>query len=298
MDELAECYRRLAAHVHRRVVEQRDPVAVYCFGVARRLEQCRAEYGFSERTRCFVRRQPFRRLTGLKRIMSHMLHGNEDGAGAVERRGAGRGGTCGGGLEHGKRVHADMERLIDALAAEQPLDAEDEYDPCAVSALRACMAWRGWLPLMSEYAVGDPHVGVGTAIDLVAVDVRRMRIKLIELKTGGSTRRYHPAGATRFAQPPFDAMQATPCNQHAMQAVLGQAIVEQRHPDLLPGILEAEVLRVSGGEGRTYAHPVPDWGRTPEARRAIYALFGEAARRRRNFSGGAVYRAPAVAGRA
>jgi hypothetical protein len=192
--------------------------------------------------------------------------------------------VCHGGDEaHGRTVHEQLEQLTTALRTGGRLLPLQSYDRCAVSVLRALL-FKGWLPLFGEYTVDDPRINVGTAIDIVAVDVRRVRIMLVEVKTGYSTRHYDtPAPGVRFRSPLFAALPATPYTQHAMQAVLGQALLETRYPAAAgAGLFESVVVRVSSTEDRTFTpRGRAWWGADPRGRAALYAVFSEAALARR-----------------
>ena len=255
------------------IVEARDEAAIWCHRTVKRMHDERGS--ITHNGRCFVEKGVY--LTGLKRVMSLMLHGNEESASHIERGGSAsvRSDECmGSGRDHGSRVHRDVESIIECLVHSR--EPNGVYDPCALLAVEGCLA-EGWIPMLTEHAISAPEIMVGTAIDLIAVDVARRRIVLIELKTGYSTEQYEvPRG--KFGAPAFASADATPYAQHAMQIILCRAMLDRKIGD---GMIDHRVVRICAREKRFYVHFPPAWSEDITKRADLYALFAAAARRRR-----------------
>jgi hypothetical protein len=101
---------------------------------------------------------------------------------ARQREKKATGGGRFGGIVKGSRVHHEVKDFVlyDARAFQKTHRQVHAY---TTRLLEAIVKLRHWTPLLPEFCIVDEALGIGTAVDLIAVD-RAGDLVLLEFKTG------------------------------------------------------------------------------------------------------------------
>lgn len=292
-DAIHTRFRTLFAMLTRNVECGENEAAETCFrGVqALRTNARNAKIRFDRDARCYalvsepgandMERRPRRRLLkGATTFLGETLMGSAKRAREVDRRYWAKGPRratlvpCrgAGGASHGSTVHRQVELLIRMMTSDT-YNAElvCDFDPCVFRLLNACLA-EGWLPVESEFKLWDGLLGIGSAIDLVCIDVDRHRIVLVELKNGYDDARYAAIDERDRMCAPFADIPASPYFRHTFQVLLYKLMLVRNY-ELPADLLVPVVVQVSARSGTSNVYPLPAWADDERTQDAIYAHF-------------------------
>jgi hypothetical protein len=178
----------------------------------------------------------------------------------------------GRGIEHGRRVHEQLGRLVQRWivdGAQFPSTyATDEMtagrlDPC-VAKIVTLLLEMDWTPIWSEYQIYDETLGFATAVDLVCTTHGVQRLAFLEIKT--STRRNalelfmrgDAIGSMQFMRGPLqNQLLDTGLNRAAMQLMATEAIMQTSYLDCRPHTYQ--VLFVSSDADKATLLALPVW---------------------------------------
>lgn len=177
----------------------------------------------------------------------------------------------GRGIEHGRRVHEQLGRLVQRWivdGAQFPTTyASDEMtagrlDPC-VAKIVALLLEIDWTPIWSEYQIFDETLGFATAVDLVCTTHGVQRLAFIEIKT--STRRNAfelfmrgDGASTKFMRGPLqNHVLDTGRNRAAMQLMATEAVMQSSYLDCRPH--SYQILFVSSDMEKPKLLTLPEW---------------------------------------
>lgn len=267
--------------------------ALRCFEAAQALRhhERNARIDFSSQRRCFVLRADDdvreRRLRGATTALARLLCGStEVGAawdkmfwrkqrrkrGVAEKQQARR--PCAmGGANHGSLVHRQVEQMIAMMTHTGAYDerAAAQFDPCVFRLINACLN-NDWLPFESEFKLWDADIGIGSAIDLVCIDVRQSHIVLVELKNGYDDQRYALIKTHQCLQRPFQHLPNSPYFRHVFQVLLYRIMLERAY-GVEPDMIATAIVRISSETGDAYVYDMPEWAASRKARDVVYNLL-------------------------
>lgn len=224
----------------------------------------------------------------------------------VQTPGSSRRGFCSGwGIEHGKRVHEEVERMVLSYAEHGTVEPgitsmRREPDLCSLRFMKF-MIDNNWRPLTCEYKMYHPLLGVATAADVVALDVVTLNIVFIELKTGGTSENFRSVRYTknestgemrkRRMRAELDTVNDTPFNRAVVQCLVmmmmmqsnaeimianGVPITQETYP--IPD--EFYVVHVPSGREKPVRHEMPSWIYKKENRQLVFdGLYEEVQQR-------------------
>jgi hypothetical protein len=127
----------------------------------------------------------------------------------------------------------------------------------------------GWKGVMSQFPVVAERLGIGTRMDIIAVD-RTGEAIAIELKTGYETNLHNHVG---YMRGPLADITDTPMNQHFLQDGLAVLIARYCYGFAFRRAYVVQAIQTRG----VIPHKLPDWfwSRAPR----IWEYFCENARR-------------------
>lgn len=177
---------------------------------------------------------------------------------------------------HGRKVHHDFHRLVDAIR--KPLHKSGgvpyvgKVDPCAYR-LMSSMLQNGWVPLKSEFCVFDEHLRIATAIDCIAWDIRNRAGILIEIKTGHeSMDNYEATSGKIHLLGPLSKIPDSPLNRAAIQLTITLLMILRRYDIRFDG---AAILRPRSRTKDVQTYNLPQWILLPELQCSMYAQLKE-----------------------
>ncbi len=125
-----------------------------------------------------------------------------------------------GGLVRGSRVHKQLHDFV-LLDRKNFKKTHKKLDAFTARILSAVVDKLKLQPFLPEFDVYDEAMGVGTSVDLIALDSDG-KLALVEYKTG--YKRSYTSGADGFMARTLHRMPCTPQNQATLQ-VMGSALI-------------------------------------------------------------------------
>jgi len=167
------------------------------------------------------------------------------------------GGSGGGGLEHGKRIHKEIETFL----ATSPRPALDTLSKEASDVIRLLRA-NGLEPVAAEVPAFWEDRGYATPVDIVCERSSDGGIVLIELKTGFT---YSWNSSLQTLKAPFQAQVMSPCNAAHLQLAATWVLWQKCRSVETHPVCAAYVCLVNKSNAKLF--PLESWAR--EGMRAI-----------------------------
>ena len=129
------------------------------------------------------------------------------------------------GCKHGTLVHNQIEKFTNIMTLDSlPKDIHfqkliswfSDTDTCVIRILLRCFE-ESWLPICSEFKIWDEKIWTQTSVDLIVFDVLKLKLNIIEMKTGYEDEEYGPHPNDDPLPPPFNDIKNCPKNRHMLQ---------------------------------------------------------------------------------
>lgn len=177
---------------------------------------------------------------------------------------------------HGRKVHTDFQRLVNAIRL--PLNKSggipyvSKVDPCAYRLMNR-MLMEGWVPVKSEFCIFDEHLRIATAVDCIAWDIKNRRGVLIEIKTGHEGQYNYESndGKTKLLEP-LTKIPDSPLNRAAVQLTVSLLMILRRYDIRFD---TAAVIRPRSRTKDVQIYNIPKWILLPSLQCKMYARLKE-----------------------